>query len=93
MNGAAIPQHLRTWIGDMVNGRTSVEVGHMMFSVRENFTNVIPEHALYLIRNEPRIREWAADDKDRNEAIRQCVADHARDYVYSLFFFATYPGD
>jgi hypothetical protein len=93
MNGAEVPAPLKTWISDMVTGRTHVRVGHMMFSVDENFQNLIPDHGLYLIRTHEQIVKWIGGDAERAEAIRVYVADEVRRFVYDRFPTSDYPGD
>jgi hypothetical protein len=94
-----IPLKVRTWIREMVDGTTSIEVGHMMFSVNENFRNLIPEYGLYLIRTQGHVRKWldgASDEENRKErmcAVRDYTANAVRDLVITLFEKANYPGD
>jgi hypothetical protein len=92
-----ISQPVIDFIRGMINGTTSVEVGHMMFSTQENFQNLQLDYALTLVRRNRIVQNYIAVDDPgsaaRADKVRECVADYVRDYVIRNFDTASYPGD
>lgn len=96
----AIPSNVRQWITGMVNGETTVKIGHMMFSTDENFRTESFEEGLNLIRTCGPVEKWlreecitAEERKSRLDAIRTFAADAIRDATIATFDTADYPGD
>jgi hypothetical protein len=94
-----VPKNVGKWITDMVNGNTTVKVGHMMFSTDENFQTEPFEQGLFLIRESGLVEKWCEDAKDsadrkaRLSAVREYAADAIRNAVIAGFNKAGYPGD
>lgn len=96
-----IPETVRSWINQMVEGTTSLRVGHMMFSTSENFRTQKIDEGLFLIRAHSKspVRKWidgASDEENRKQrmsAARDYTANAVRSLVVNLFENADYPGD
>lgn len=94
-----IPLDVQEWIRGMVNGETTISVGHMMFASNENFRTESFEEGLYLLRSCGPVKEWLTEEitateyKSRIWTIRNFVADTIRDAVIDTFDTAKYLGD
>ena len=88
-----LPLDVEKWIEDFCSGKTYVEVGHMMFSVKENLRSQTLEESLYLIREHRLIKEYINDDSDRYEEVAQFIASAINNRVISTFKSAVYHGD
>jgi hypothetical protein len=89
----SLPSDVEKWIEDFCLGKTYVEVGHMMFSVKENLRSQTLEESLYLIREHKLVREYINDDSKRCEEVAQFVASTINDRIISTFKSAVYHGD
>jgi hypothetical protein len=92
-NETSIPAELRSWIADLCQGRAAISVGHRMFAVDENISNIPVEELMYLIRTSAAVKEFVGADESRQQLIAVHVAECISQHVLARFTTARYPGD
>lgn len=88
-----IPAKIQKWISDFCSGKASVNVGHMMFAVKENLTNIQLENALNLIRTDRAVDAYIAGNDARMTQVAEYTASCVYKQVIASFSRAAYPGD
>lgn len=90
---AVMPLELQSWIADLCHGRTAISVGHRMFSVNENISNIPVEQLMYLIRASSKVAAYVGGDETRQQQVAAYVAECISQFVLAKFRTAQYPGD